>query len=143
MIIADHPYLESAIDPTQARAPQSNFDTPPVLISQAPIVLDSDEDLSRLPLRDQQLHRWAVSLNSLQPTVDTARACLSQIGGATLGGIPLVVVSTGNQNFAYTKLQEQLLALSRWGRHVIAYRSGHSIELDEPEAIVRAIAQLR
>lgn len=143
MMIADHPYLESAIGPTQARAPQSTFDTPPVLISQTPIVLDSDEDLSRLPLRDQQLHRWAVSLHPVLPSVDTARACLSQIDGAMLGRIPLVVVSTGNQNFAYMKLQERLLALSRLGRQVIAERSGHTIELDEPEAIVRAIAQLR
>lgn len=148
IVIADHPYLESPAVRPPTNSPASQFDTPPVLISQAPIVLDADEDLGALPLRDQELHRWAASLHPVQPTIDTARACLSAVEAATsgrsdsLGRLPLAVVSTGNHNAAYVNLQQKLLALSRNRRQVIAERSGHEIELQQPEALVRAIAQV-
>jgi pimeloyl-ACP methyl ester carboxylesterase len=146
IVLADHPYLESGAESIPAATPQSNFDTPPVLLSQTPIVLDRGDDLKALPPRDQQLHQWAVSLHPVQATLATARTCLALIEGSVHARsltIPVVVVSTGNRNLAYLKLQENLMALSDHSRHVIAERSGHSIELDQPEAIVQAIALLR
>ncbi len=68
-----------------------------------------------------------------------AEACISDVGNATLGDLPLVVVSTANDSRGYPQLQTSLLALSRNSRQLIASSSFHSIEISQPEIVIRAI----
>lgn len=64
---------------------------------------------------------------------------MARIGGARLGDIPLVVVSTGNDNPKYRKLQNELLALSSRSKQMMAENSFHSVEIDQPEIVIAAI----
>ena len=145
MVIIDHPFLDPAIA-VPSPAPRPKLDSPPVLISAAPVDIDAAEDVSALPARDQELHRWALSLNPVRPNVETAERCRAEVERITrnhahpLGRLPLAVVSTGNQNLDYTVLQQKLLTLSETSRQFIAARSGHAIHLDQPDEVIRAIA---
>lgn len=61
----------------------------------------------------------------------------------TFGDLPLVVLSRGlDLEPAWQVQQAALLGLSSRSEHLIAQRSGHTIELDEPEAAAGAIARL-
>ncbi len=152
MVIVDHAFIEVGTRPPPVRSsvpPVTNADSPPVLIYKTPIVLTVEDtsNFSKLPERDQQLHRWADSLKPALPTVETAEDCLSQLARTEqpshpLGGAPLVVVSTGNDLPNYKKLQTQLLSLSTRSKHLIADRSFHSVEIDQPEVVVDAIRQV-
>ena len=141
MVIIDHAFL----DPEPARPkpqpnPRSDGVTPPVLILQTPIE-PSVEDIShfeKLPEQDRKLHRWAMSLNPAMPTVEMARECAAQVG-LTLGSMPLAVVSTGNRDAAYLRLQQQLLGLSRKNTHRVADQSIHAVEIDQPDVVIAAI----
>jgi pimeloyl-ACP methyl ester carboxylesterase len=90
---------------------------------------------------------YSVTPRSLQTTLDESRAIpesLAQAGTVTsLGAVPLTVLSRGrDQDQAWQRMQTDLLRLSSDGRHVIADRSGHNIQLDQPEAAVGAIVQM-
>ena len=56
--------------------------------------------------------------------------------------IPVVVISSGEQPAAELEAHRRLAAASAAGRHVIARRSGHWIQFDEPELIVAAVEEL-
>lgn len=139
MVIVDHAFL----DPVSERPPGNKIagDSPPVLIYQEPIVLTVEDtsQFHQLPQRDQELHRWAMSLHPNLPTVQTAEECVSKIGAQTLNDIPLAVVSTGNALPNYLKLQATLLALSHNSRLFMAEKSFHSVEIDQPDVVIRAI----
>ncbi len=142
MAIVDHAFL-NPIEQKPPAAPASGPDQPPVLSYQAPIVL-TVEDMSsfnNLPARDRELHRWAMSLGPALPTAEMAEACLAEVFGK-LGKMPLAVVSTGNTLPAYLKLQADLLALSSNSTQFIAGQSVHSIEIDQPDVVVRAIRKV-
>ena len=145
MIMVDHPFLDTAIA-VPPPSPQPKLDSPPVLISATPVEIDAGEDLSALSARDQELHRWALSLNPVRPSIETAQRCRAEIERITrdrahpLGRLPLAVVSTGNQNLDYTALQQKLLTLSENSRQFVAARSGHAIHLDQPDEVIGAIA---
>lgn len=66
---------------------------------------------------------------------------LRQAGAVTtLGDLPLVVLSRGrDRNPEWEARQVRLLRLSSAGRRLVAEHSGHLVELDEPDAAVRAI----
>jgi hypothetical protein len=51
------------------------------------------------------------------------------------------VVSTHNDHPNYKKLQIELLSLSNRTKQLVAERSFHSVEIDQPEVVVRAIRQ--
>jgi pimeloyl-ACP methyl ester carboxylesterase len=152
MVIVDHAFIDVARDtPSGNSSPQpiSGLDSPPVLIQKTPIVLTVEEtsDFSKLPKPIQELHRWAESLKPAHPTVETAEDCLSQLkrtgrGVQPLGKTPLVVVSTGNDHPNYKKLQTELLSLSNRSKQVIADKSFHSVEIDQPAVVVNAISQV-
>jgi len=81
------------------------------------------------------------------PTVETAEDCLSRLKETSetahpLGNMPLVVVSTGNALPNYKKLQAELLSLSSRSRQLMAEKSFHSVEIDQPEVVVDAIRQV-
>lgn len=139
MVIVDHAFL-NPVEKSPPPDPAPGPDQPPVLIHQEPIVLTVEDtsNFGNLPARDRELHRRAMSLGPPLPTVEMAEACLKEVP-ATLGKMPLAVVSTGNDLPAYLKLQTELLALSSSSRQFIADRSFHSVEIDQPEVVVRAI----
>jgi hypothetical protein len=53
--------------------------------------------------------------------------------------IPTIVISSGNQPQEHIDAQRRLAEASHQGRHVIASRSTHWVQFDEPELIVEAI----
>ncbi len=149
MVIVDHAFLNPGDEPAHAiSAP--GLDSPPVLISQTPIVLTMEETskFENLPERNRQLHRWAMSLHPKMPDVDTAETCSAEIEAKTkslerpLGSLPLVIVSTGNDSRNYAKLQADLLRLSRNSRQIFAPQSFHAGQIDQPEVVIRAIHQV-
>jgi pimeloyl-ACP methyl ester carboxylesterase len=60
----------------------------------------------------------------------------------SLGDIPVVVISSGDQPPDVTALHRALAAMSSRGRVVVASRSGHWVPFDEPELIVEAIREI-
>jgi pimeloyl-ACP methyl ester carboxylesterase len=70
---------------------------------------------------------------------DTAAAA-SRV--TSLGSVPLVVVSSGDQSVDTIANHRQLARLSSAGRHLIATKSGHWIPFDEPALVVTAIREI-
>ena len=56
--------------------------------------------------------------------------------------IPTVVISSGNQPVEQIEMQRMLADASHAGRHIIAARSSHWVQLDEPELVSAAVQQL-
>ncbi len=142
MVIVDHAFLNPVDEPAKIVTP--GLDSPPVLISQTPIEYTM-EDISQfhnLPARDQQLHRWAMSLNPVMPTVAAAEECMKYVGDSKLGSLALAVVSTGNDSRNYTALQNQLLGLSTNSWQLMALKSFHAVQIDQPEIVDKAILEV-
>lgn len=150
LVLADHAFSP---DPPPADSgpppPGAGYDTPPVLIYQAPIMVTVEQasNFQRLPERIRQLHRWAASLNPKMPSWEDAEDCLAQLKAAAagpfpLGNLPLAVVSTDNQARGYDRLQKELLALSHRSTQRIAGGSFHSVEIDRPDVVVAAVRQV-
>jgi len=64
----------------------------------------------------------------------------------TLGDLPLVVLSRTPDNSASGRVwqanQIEMLQLSSHSQQVIADKSGHNIEIDQPEAAVEVISKM-
>jgi pimeloyl-ACP methyl ester carboxylesterase len=61
----------------------------------------------------------------------------------TLSDKPLVDLSTDMmRSTEYTKLQSDLLSLSRNSKEVIAEKSGHFVIIDRPDVVIDAITQV-
>jgi pimeloyl-ACP methyl ester carboxylesterase len=56
--------------------------------------------------------------------------------------IPVSIVSASNATAAELEVREQITRRSPRGRHIIARKSGHWIQLDEPELVVQAIQEM-
>ncbi|MEI9972914.1 MAG: alpha/beta hydrolase [Ignavibacteriota bacterium] len=138
MVIVDHAF-------TPDRPPEIVDDSRPRLLEQTPIEL-TVEDISHfenLPARSQELHRWAMSLHPKLPSAETLDDCLKELKNAALPvDLPIVVVSTGNESRGYTRLQSELLALSRRSSQMRADLSFHAVEIDQPEVVVAAIRRV-
>jgi pimeloyl-ACP methyl ester carboxylesterase len=152
MVIVDHAFLPPIVEapPTRAvaTAPESNGDSPPVLLHRTPIDLTVEDtsDFQKLPEHARELHRWANARKPALPTAETAADCVSQLANAAqnphpLGNRPLVVISTGNDSPGYAELQRKLLLLSMSSKQMMAERSFHSVEIDEPDVVIRGIRQ--
>jgi pimeloyl-ACP methyl ester carboxylesterase len=63
-------------------------------------------------------------------------------GISSLRDVPLVIISSGDQPSKTIAKQQQLARLSTRSRHVVASRSGHWIQFDEPELVVETIRDL-
>jgi hypothetical protein len=85
-----------------------------------------------------------MSLHPALPTFETAEKCSAEVEAEEkrpdpLGNLPLIVVSTANDSPNYPKLQAKLLKLSHHSKQLIASKSFHSVEIDQPDVVVRAI----
>jgi pimeloyl-ACP methyl ester carboxylesterase len=56
--------------------------------------------------------------------------------------VPLVVISSGDQPAEQLAVHRSLAAASPAGRHIVATRSAHWIQFDEPELIIDAVREL-
>jgi hypothetical protein len=56
--------------------------------------------------------------------------------------IPTVVISSGDQPPEPLALHRQIAAASESGRHLVATRSRHWVQFDEPELIVTIVREL-
>jgi pimeloyl-ACP methyl ester carboxylesterase len=56
--------------------------------------------------------------------------------------VPLVVISSGDQPPEQLAVHQRLASMSDAGRHVVARRSAHWIQFDEPELVVDAVKAL-
>jgi pimeloyl-ACP methyl ester carboxylesterase len=64
------------------------------------------------------------------------------IGMATPPEVPLVVISSSQRTTEQLAVHRNLAAASVAGRHVVATRSTHWIQFDEPELVVGAVMEL-
>jgi len=144
VVMVDHAF----IDVRSAPAPEAgnSGSNRPVLLQQTPMTFTAEDSsqFRNLPERSRQLHRWAASLQPVLPTVETAKDCLAQLKSTEkaphpLGNKPLVVISTGNRQPNYKKLQEELLGLSQQSEQMMAAASFHSVEIDEPDVVITGI----
>jgi pimeloyl-ACP methyl ester carboxylesterase len=152
MVIVDHAFIPGQGGTRKAAHSHSlpQGYSPPTLVSDAPIVLDFQDDVnfSKLPKYDQELHIWALSENPIQPDYEMAKDCFADLAMVTgksrfpLGDMPLAVISTGNETPSYLKLQTDSMALSHRSEHVIAWNSTHMVLIDEPEVITESILKM-
>jgi pimeloyl-ACP methyl ester carboxylesterase len=90
---------------------------------------------------------FAVTPRSIQAWVDEGRgipASLAQAGAVkSFGDLPLIVLSRGlDQEPDWQRMQAELLQLSSNSQQLIADKSAHNIELDQPQAAVGAIVKM-
>jgi pimeloyl-ACP methyl ester carboxylesterase len=138
MVLIDHAYIPApSVPPPVTSGP----DSPPAVIFAAPIDIGVEDEpgFDKLPEHIRDLHRWAISRNPARPDVEITEACITELGNATLGDLPLVVVSTGNDAPGYAQLQKSLLALSHNSSQMVADQSFHSIEVSQPAIVIQAI----
>jgi pimeloyl-ACP methyl ester carboxylesterase len=90
---------------------------------------------------------FSVTPRHLQTTIDEGRGMPATLAQArsvqSLGSTPLIVLSRGlEQDAIHQREQAALLQLSPNSQQVFADRSGHNIQLDQPEAAVGAIVTM-
>jgi pimeloyl-ACP methyl ester carboxylesterase len=114
----------------------------------------------KLPLDAQRMRTWALGqlghvAAAVNPFVEEELAGLRAERAKSeraYGNLPLVVITRGiseeggadGRAFEDDRRKEHaaLASLSRNGKHIIAARSGHHVQLDEPELVVTAIQQV-
>jgi pimeloyl-ACP methyl ester carboxylesterase len=89
----------------------------------------------------------SVTPRAVQTTLDEGQGMpqsLAQAGGVTsFGATPLIVLTRGKgADQDWQKFQADLLHLSTNSHQLIADRSGHNVQLDQPEAAVGAIVTM-
>ena len=159
MVFVDHAFslIRGTIVAQAGKAP------PPSATPAAPMLLNSgggraiglegDPNFSKLPSRDRELHLWAIAQTrdqaALQHNHEVSMECTGQADAIAkehpqpLGDNPLVDVSTDMMRSPeYTKLQTDLLSLSRNSKEVIAEKSGHFVIIDRPDVVIDAITQV-
>jgi pimeloyl-ACP methyl ester carboxylesterase len=72
--------------------------------------------------------------------LDEITAAASRVG--SLGDVPLVIVSSHDQPPEIVSKHRELARLSSQGRHMIATRSGHWIQFDEPNLVVTVVREI-
>jgi pimeloyl-ACP methyl ester carboxylesterase len=73
-------------------------------------------------------------------TLERDRAAIANV--STPRSIPVVVISSGNQPPDQLEAHRRLADASNGGRHIIAARSAHWVQFDEPELIIDAVEEL-
>jgi pimeloyl-ACP methyl ester carboxylesterase len=89
----------------------------------------------------------SVTPRSVQTVLDEAVGMSEGVAQAkavtTLGDLPLIVLSRGKDQTAdWTASQAGFLELSSHSQQLFAYKSGHSIQVEQPEAAVAAILKM-
>ena len=87
----------------------------------------------------------AITLSSKQRRIVVRELVLAaQLRGRPqdLGALPLTVISAASRWPAWSRMQDELAALSSDSVHMTAANAGHNVHLDEPLLVVQAIRDL-
>jgi pimeloyl-ACP methyl ester carboxylesterase len=157
---------ERPIPPALTSGPLRESDIPPGLWSQVEAQARemgrwaNASPRDKLPADAQRMRSWSISQVKHHIVNDNPHEAeeLAQLRAERersehpYGDIPLVVVSRGladdgtvdasAEAAEYAAERVALARLSRNGSHVVAPRSGHHVQLDEPELVVRIIADV-
>lgn len=154
---------EKQVPPIQVSMPSpvSSLESEKTMQSPVPTKVNSPYD--RLPLNIQQLRLWATSQTKrdtarMSETFDFLAEEMAVIyderskGGYSLGNMPLIVLTRGIPSEEeqakkplleeHDRLQRDLATLSSNSKHIIAQKSGHHIQLDEPKLVIDAVEQV-
>jgi pimeloyl-ACP methyl ester carboxylesterase len=101
----------------------------------------------RMPPGEEAYYPLLSRPQSFQTTADEYRVLPASAAEAaavkSFGDLPLIVLTAKlNDNPGWQEWQTELLELSSSSQHLFAENSGHTIQLDEPEAAVTAILQM-
>lgn len=77
------------------------------------------------------------SLASQMEAISESAAQVLSTGGC--GDMPLMVLTASNPSPTRLAAQDEVARLSTCGRHLVAARSGHWIQLDQPELVIEAV----
>lgn len=142
-----------AIPPVQLKIPTPLGSSPPAVGHPSSIVSKVEAPYDKLTPEIQQVRLWAVN----QPNYSDARRSefdylAEEVARIhidrskreyRLGDTPLIVLTRGkNADEGHQKLQADLVRLSRDSKQIVAQKSGHHIQLDEPELVTDAIRQV-
>jgi pimeloyl-ACP methyl ester carboxylesterase len=72
--------------------------------------------------------------------LEETAAAVSRV--TSLSDVPLLIISSGDQTPDTIAQHRQLAYLSSQGRHIVATKSGHWIQFDEPDLVVAAIREM-
>lgn len=145
--------------------PLRESDIPPAALEQMRAGLAAASARANEPPRDKlppaarQMRAWALGrighvAAAVNPFEHEELAALraSSKGEYPLGDLPLVVITRGladesgpdaaRREAEHQQDQRAIAVWSRRGRHVVASRSGHHVQLDEPALVVSEIRQL-
>jgi pimeloyl-ACP methyl ester carboxylesterase len=155
-----------AVPAVKTSGPLRPGDIPPAALSQIKASLPEASRNANLPPRDklppeaQRMRTWALGQVShvaagVNPFEHEDLAELRANQTKTehpLADLPLIVITRGIVDESgpeaarleqdHQQDQASLVRLSRAGRQMIAARSGHHVQLDEPELVARAVQQL-
>jgi pimeloyl-ACP methyl ester carboxylesterase len=81
-------------------------------------------------------HGMAEHLGALQETGTAASRVES------LADVPIAIVSSGDQPTDIIAKHRRLARLSSRGRHILAERSGHWIQFDQPDLVTNAVREI-
>lgn len=135
--------------PPLAAAPASKLSilTLPARIGLLRLVSGSPESSGVSPAVASAYAAFSVTPRSVQTALDEGMGMsesFARTGAITsLGAVPLIVLSRGLDREAdWDRWQTELLDLSSESEQLIADKSGHNIEIDQPEAAVDAIVRM-
>ena len=107
--------------------------------------LGSIEDLP--PEAKAAYTAFSVTPRSVQAWADEGASVPESLAQAdavkTFGDLPLIVLTAGlNKQTDWQTMQVELLQLSSNSQQMFADKSGHNIQIDQPEAAVAAIVKM-
>ena len=151
LVLIDAQKMPAADAATPRPAPKPGKTSLPALLARIGLMrilagpLGLDEDMPEM--YKQAYLAYTVAPRSVQTSVDEVMGMAE--GGwqaravTTLGDLPLIVLSRGkDQSADWTASQESFLQLSTHSQQLFADKSGHLIQIEQPEAAVAAILKM-
>jgi pimeloyl-ACP methyl ester carboxylesterase len=144
-------FPQSPTDTKPQRASQSSGFSIPVVLARIGLVRLFAGPLGFTPALPAEVQKaftaFSVTPRSIQAWVDEGAGMPKSGAQAravkTFGNLPLIVLSRGlDQEPDWEAMQAELLQLSSNSQQLIADKSGHNIESDQPEAAVEAIVKM-
>jgi pimeloyl-ACP methyl ester carboxylesterase len=144
-------FSQSPTDTKPQTASQSSGFSIPFVLARIGLVRLFAGPLGFTPVLPPEVQKaftaFSVTPRSIQAWEDEGAGMLESAAQAlavkTFGNLPLIVLSRGlDQKPDWQALQAELLQLSSNRQQLIADKSGHNIEIDQPEAAVVAIVKM-
>jgi pimeloyl-ACP methyl ester carboxylesterase len=99
--------------------------------------LKAQKAFTALSVTPRSVQAWADEGSGMQESGVQARAVKS------FGSLPLIVLSRGlDLDSDWQRMQSELLQLSSNRQQLLAEKSGHNLEIDQPEAAIAAIVKM-